>query len=277
MTRLSDTSPEAEQVLLSVYRRMSPEDKWRHLGEMYLDARFLHAAGVRMRNPSATPAQIHQSWLEVKLGFKERAAVRGPAPLRVMQNLIDLREVIRILTDLGIPYALGGSMASSLYGIERFTRDADLSVEPFPGREEEFAKAFGPDWYLSVPAAQEANSTRSSFNVINTATGFKVDLFVRKDLPFECKAMERRVSFTPPEQTDQPIFLHSPEDVILFKLRWYRLGSEVMGQQWSDILNVLKVQAGRLDSSYLDHWAADLGVSDLLSRARQEASVEGIS
>jgi hypothetical protein len=270
MTRISDTSPEAERVLLSVYRRMPMGDKWRHLGEMYQDARFLHAAGVRLRNPTATQEQIHQAWLQINLGFKETVG-RAPTPLRPMQNLVDIREVIRILNNLAIPYALGGSMASSLHGIERYTRDGDLTVEPFPGREDDFAAAFGPDWYVSVSAARDANQRRAYFNVINTATGFKVDLFVRKDQPFEREAMARRVSFTPPEQPDQPIFVHSAEDVILFKLRWYRLGGEVIDQQWTDVLNVMKVQIAKLDRIYLDHWASDLGVSDLLARARQEA------
>jgi hypothetical protein len=32
------------------------------------------------------------------------------------------------------------------------------------------------------------------------------------------------------------------------------------------------VQSGKLDDAYLDHWAADLGVTDLLGRARQDAN-----
>jgi hypothetical protein len=36
---------------------------------------------------------------------------------------------------------------------------------------------------------------------------------------------------------------------------------------------VLQVQAGQLDDAYLDYWAADLGVSDLLRRAREEAAI----
>jgi len=58
--------------------------------------------------------------------------------------------------------------------------------------------------------------------------------------------------------------------VILFKLRWYRLGNEASDQQWSDVLGVMKVQAGRLDDAYLDYWAAALNVRDLLDRARKE-------
>src|SRR5262249_20198420 len=157
-------------------------------------ARALHAAGVRLRDPSATDWQIHRSWLEVNLGFRDRAAVRAPTPVGPMQNIHDLREVVRVLVGLGIPYALGGSMASSIDGVDRYTRDADLTVEPFPGREAHLAGAFGPDWYVSLPAVQQAVRQRSSFNLINTSTGFKVDVFVRQEVAFEQSAMARRVA-----------------------------------------------------------------------------------
>jgi hypothetical protein len=60
--------------------------------------------------------------------------------------------------------------------------------------------------------------------------------------------------------------------VVLFKLRWYRLGDEVSDQQWNDVLGVLRVQAGKLDEGYLDQWAAEEGVADLLVRARAQAA-----
>jgi hypothetical protein len=186
------------------------------------------------------------------------------------QNLRGLREVVAVFTRLGIPYALGGSMASSLYGIDRHTRDGDITVEPFPGKEDQLMAGFGPDYYLSRDAIRDAVRQRSSFNIINTSTGFKVDVFVRKDQPFEQSAMSRRVSLDLPDAPGDPLVLHSPEDVVLFKLRWYRLGNECSDQQWIDVLNVIKVQAGRLDGAYLDHWARELRVEDLLARARRE-------
>ena len=190
-----------------------------------------------------------------------------------MQTLHDLREVLRVFTTLRIPYALGGSMASSVYGTWRSTLDADISAEPFPGREPQLVAAFGEDYYISLTAVQQAVRQRSSFNIINTSTGFKADVFVCKDRPFEESAMARRLTVDLPDAPGEPLTLYTPEDVILFKLWWYRLGQESACQQWSDVLGVLKVQAGKLDPAYLDHWAADLGVGDLLQRARQESGV----
>jgi len=269
---LSDTSPEAARVLREVFRRMPLAKKWLILGEMYQNGRALHAAGVRLRHPSATPGEIRQHWLAVTFGLAPDAKSSGPVLERPMQNLHELRQVLSVLTQLGIPYALGGSMASSVYGIPRSTRDADVTAEPFPGKEAQLVAAFGEDYYISEPAVRQAVLLRSSFNIINTAAGFKVDVFVRKDRPFEQSAMSRRVAVDLPDAPGQPVVLHTPEDVVLFKLAWYRLGNQASEQQFKDVLGVLQVQAGRLDDVYLDRWAADLGVAELLRRAREESA-----
>ena len=68
-------------------------------------------------------------------------------------------------------------------------------------------------------------------------------------------------------------FLPSAEDVVLSKLEWYRLGDEASERQWHDVLGVLKVNGALLDRRYLEHWAAELGVADLLARAIREAEI----
>jgi hypothetical protein len=271
MSELTDTPPEVERELIRIHRDMPPARKWAQMGRLYADGRYLHAAGVRRRNPAATPRDILRDWIVVNLGIDPPPPLGEPKEILPKQSLLDLRDVVRAFDQLGVAYALGGSMASSHYGLSRHTNDADLTAEPFPGREEEFAAALGPDYYLSLDAVRDANRRRSTFNVLNSTTGFKADIFVRKDDPFEHEVLRRRV---PLELSDEPgptVYMQTAEDVVLFKLRWYRLGNEVSEQQWKDVRNVLRTQAGRLDEVYLDRWAAHLGVADLLERARQES------
>src|SRR3569623_18620 len=187
-----------------------------------------------------------------------------------VENLNELRRSVTALNSLGISYALGGSMASSLLGIPRFTQAADLMVEPFQAREALLADSFGPEYYLSVPAIIEANKNRGSFNVINFTTGFKADLFVQKDRPFDQSAMNRRMAVGFRDSPGEPIDVLAAEDVILFKLEWYRLGGETSDRQWTDILGLLRVQAAKLDERYLERWASELRVNALLLRARHE-------
>lgn len=188
-----------------------------------------------------------------------------------LEGLAILKEVIQAFEEMGIPYAVGGSVASSVLGKPRFTLDADISVEPFPGREPDLVTRFGNDYYLSLPAIRAAVRDRTSFNIIQTAKAFKVDVFVRKERPFEVSAMHRKKLVALAEQGIGALQVLSPEDVILHKLEWFRLGEEVSDRQWSDILGVMQVQGTRLDQAYLQKWAEDLDVADLLARAREQA------
>jgi hypothetical protein len=273
MTALSDTPPEIEQLVLQINRRMSLARKLVVLGGLLQTMRLLHAMGVRQRIPNATRSNIVDDWLRCQLGLTDLPPIKDLTSERPMQPLQDLFDVLRVFTTLSIPYALSGSMASSIYGVWRSTLDADITAEPFAGKESQFAAAFGPDYYLNLPAVHQALRQHSSFNIINTSTGFKADVFIRKDRPFEQSAMARRLTVELPEAPGEVLTLYTPEDVILFKFWWYRLGQESASHQWKDVLGVLRVQAGKLDQAYLDHWAADLNVGDLLERARQESGV----
>jgi hypothetical protein len=271
MAPLTDTSPEAEQVVREAYRRMPFAQRWRQMGAVYHTARVLHAAGFRARHPGATDEQVQEDWWRAALGSVAPPSRRPTVP-ETDDNLRVIQEVTAALSRLDIPYALGGSWASSLHGTFRFTHDADLTVEPFLGKEAALCQCFGEDYYVSLPAAQQAVRQRSSFNIVHTPTAFKVDLFVRKERPFERSVLARRRTYPLPGLPGQPISCVTPEDVILLKLEWYRLGGEASGQQLKDVIGVLQVQAGKLDQTYLDRWAADLGVADLLARVRQESA-----
>ena len=275
MGQLTDTAPDALRVQIECYRRMPVARKWLIMRDAYRTARALHASGARLRIPGATPAMIQADWRALTLGrlWPLHAPEMPPVDPLALDNLPIIREVMAAFRRLSVPCALGGSWATAIQGEPRMTQDADLSAEPFLGQSAAFVQSFGPDYYVSLPAVQDAIRRRSSFNLIHLPTAFKVDVFVRKDRPFDESVLQRRIAVPAPDAPGETIDVVSPEDIILLKLEWYRLGGEMSDRQWGDVLGVLRVQAGRLDDAYLDRWAADLGVSDLLAKARAEAHI----
>src|SRR3990170_1933881 len=101
--------------------------------------------------------------------------------------------VIRALEQLRIQFQIGGSLASSALGVPRSTLDADLVADMLPGHADSLAALLQPDFYVSVPMIRDAVRARSSFNVLHSTSGFKVDVFLVKDRPFDRQAFGRSI------------------------------------------------------------------------------------
>lgn len=272
MHLLSDTSPEVERRMYEAYRRMPPARKWKLVAEARAFARHLHAAGHRLRHPGAAQADVNRAWALMTLGpgpwIDRMEFTAMPAPA---EHVSAIRHVVAVLDDLNIRYAIGGSYASSTHGAARYTQDADISVEPFHGKERLFALRFPADeYYADEQMIREAVSRRSSFNILHLPSAFKIAVFAQKDRPFDREFLARRRKAEVFGEGEGEYGVVAPEDIVLLKLEWFRLGGETSDKQWADVLGVLKTQGDAIDAAYLDRWAGEIGVKDLLDRVRAQ-------
>jgi hypothetical protein len=181
--------------------------------------------------------------------------------------------IVDVLERLAVPYHIGGSVASSLYGEFRPTQDVDLVADMHLAHVRSFVKRLEGDYYVSEDAIRDAIERRSSFNLISNETFMKVDIFIPKLRAFDQDAV-RSIRRQPLTKGGREFVLASPENTIVNKLEWYQMGGQVSQRQWDDLLNVLRQQGTHLNLAYLDRWASALGVDDLLERALREAKLK---
>jgi hypothetical protein len=169
-------------------------------------------------------------------------------------------KVTDVFEKLGVPYLIAGSLASTLYGMVRTTQDSDVVAEMRLEHLEVFVSALQDEFYIDEEMIAAAIQRNSSFNIIHRETMFKVDVFIPSPRPFLQAQLERAERQTFSFEAEISAKFASPEDTILSKLEWYRMGGEVSDRQWRDIIGVLKTRAG------------ELHVGDLLKRALGQVS-----
>jgi len=170
------------------------------------------------------------------------------------------------LDRVGISYAIGGSVASSVRGIVRATFDVDIVARITLPQTDQLAAALGPEWYADPLQMRESISTGRAFNLIHIPSGQKIDVFPATE-EFHLSQLSRATKVAIPflaDSTEYPVA--STEDILLAKLRWYRMGGEVSERQWNDITGLVSINA-EMDMRYLRMWALRLRVEDLLAKA----------
>ena len=177
-----------------------------------------------------------------------------------------------VFEDLGIKYAVVGSMASSYFGDARLTHDVDIvadmsleTVDPFVARFPE------SDFYVSEFAIRDAIKTRSQFNIIHPDSGLKLDVMIPAQGDHSAIELKRRIRVKP-AGGDTEAFLAAPEDVIIKKMEFYREGGSE--KHLRDIAGMLKVSNQVIDRGYIKAWAEKLNLMEIWTELNQRVPPE---
>jgi hypothetical protein len=119
-----------------------------------------------------------------------------------------------------------------------------MVIDPNSKGLEALLQTLSPDsYYVDVDAARNALRSRGMFNVIDHASGWKIDFIVRKNRAFSRKEFQRRQPIT---ILGVNVHVASPEDTVMAKLEWSHAshGSE---RQLRDVASILATIGELLD------------------------------
>jgi hypothetical protein len=171
--------------------------------------------------------------------------------------------VANALEACGIPYLLSGSFASNYYGIPRSTRDADFVLQSQRAVGPDLAQQLGEDFILEPQLSFETNTGTFRQVLRYKKKPFKVELFLLSQDPHDQARFLRRRAV---RLFEHRVWLPSPEDVIITKLRWAR------GKDRDDTRDVMAVQQDQLDWRYVEDWCRRHGTLPLMEEIRRSVS-----
>jgi hypothetical protein len=165
----------------------------------------------------------------------------------------------RITSALGeaeVAYMLAGSFASAYYGRPRTAQGIDLVIAATADQLRTFVQFLAKDQYnVDLDAALEARKHQSLLNVVDRATGWKIDLIIRKSRPFSEEEFRRRKLVN---LQGSPLFVASAEDVVVSKLEWAKLAQSQ--RHIEDAAGILRMRWDSLDRAYLERWVWELKI-----------------
>ena len=170
---------------------------------------------------------------------------------------------LRVSEALGaamVPFMLVGGFSSNYHGIPRSTKDADFVVQLSAPLSESFTQTLGPEFEADPQLSFETNTGTQRQEFLVRGTFFKVEVFRLSDDAHDQERFRRR---QPVVVQGRQVFFPTPEDVIIWKLRWAR------SKDRDDVRAVMGVQQDKLDWPYIEAWCERHGTRALLEEIRR--------
>ena len=187
-----------------------------------------------------------------------------------------VRQVIAAVEAAGVTYMIGGAVAAWAWGEPRATLDLDLIVNiPLEvvgqlSKELEKRDMLVPEEIIRDNILEDRADL--PINAIHMHSGYKADLYpLREGDELRASAFDRRQKIDLGEPLGE-VFLHSPEDLIIYKLWFYSISQQT--KHIRDITSIVMTLGDELDFYYIENWVNKKGLTsiwgDLLARIRAQ-------
>jgi hypothetical protein len=285
-TQSVDTHPEAEKILVAMLRKAPVWKRFQLVQSLTHSILWsnVHAWQESHDAASEQDAAIHiiSSMYGTKLAQRVQRALAQrkdwhlhPADLAtIMIPLVDLFD------ELNVCHYLGGSIASSVYGMQQLAQDIDL-VADFHEHMLPSLLALSRHGYIAdEDDIRQALRARTSFSFIHLDSLMKIDVILPKHDRFDIAMLPLVTQYTL-DKRYPPFHVASVNEMILFKLHRYNqhelLRTDGMHDdaEWNDILGMLKVQGPNLNLTFLKQWVKTPGIADMWQQALIDSGLKG--
>lgn len=185
-SQANDTHPKIDRFLMQAFRHMPVWKKAHLINEATKGIQQLAIAGIRHQYPNATISQIKFQlavrWLGKDLANRFYEHGNGKKLVDAESIKLALR-IAEILEALAIPYLIGSSVASSIWGEPRATLDVDIVVNLQMSQVQSLVEVMTGEFFIDEMMVREAINRCSSFNVIHLEDLQKVDIFILSNQP----------------------------------------------------------------------------------------------
>lgn len=187
-----------------------------------------------------------------------------------------IKMTLTALDRAGIDYMIGGAVAAWAWGEPRSTQDLDLVIHLDMEKANTLSRELERvEIYLPAEIIFEnLHETRADLpiNAIHGTSGYKAEMFlVRESDEFRKLAFQRRVKvdFGP---VLGEVFVHAPEDLILYKMLYYSLSQQT--KHIRDIGAIIGAMDERLDYGYIQKWARQKDLTAIWETIQKELGIE---
>jgi hypothetical protein len=286
-TQSADTHPDTERMLIHLIRTAPMSKRFRLIQSLTQGAFWSNIQAWRQRYPNASE---HDATLQVvshSYGpllaerMREAFVQRQDWSLQPIDLLTVMIPALQAFDEQNLFWYLGGSIASSLHGMQQMAQDIDLVVDLHPQNLSSLLPILKQHYAFDDDAFQETASQRTACSLIHPDTLMKVDLIMAKQGAFETALHPRIASYSLDDRYPS-LRLASAMEMILVKLHRYsqNLLSRTDGMrddaEWNDIVGMLKIQEPPFERDFLEEWARNLRIAEMLRQALVDAGAEEV-